>query len=62
MKPSACQHEWVKGEGPLFTETCLWCSIPKIRKSTPRPVMKCPPRDTSPNWANRKYSTKDYNK
>jgi hypothetical protein len=59
---SDCQHEWIKGRPPAFTETCLWCGIPKVRTSAPRPVTKCPPRDTSPSWANRKYSSKDYSK
>lgn len=61
MKPSDCQHEWVKEKGHVNL-ICMWCGIPQVRKSTPRPVMKCPPRDNTPLWANRKYSSKDYSK
>ncbi len=55
---SDCNHVWVegvvKGQAPVFTEICMWCGIPKVRTSAPRPVMKCPPRKTEPYWVDRK--------
>ncbi len=60
MKPSKCIHEWIdRTDDP---PVCLHCGIPKVRSPTPRPVLKCPVRDNTPAWANRKYSSKDYSK
>lgn len=44
---SDCQHEWVKGPSPLFTETCLWCGLPKVRKSAPVPKLKIPKSEST---------------
>lgn len=51
---SDCQHEWIKGRPPACTEICMWCGLPKVRTSAPRPVTKCPPRVKEAYWLDRK--------
>lgn len=60
MKPSDCEHVWVKGPG--VNKICMWCGIPQVRTSAPRPRLKIPPASDSGRIKFRTYSAKDYQK
>lgn len=46
MKPSDCEHVWIKGPG--VNKICMWCGIPQVRKSSPVPKLKIPAPERHP--------------
>lgn len=49
---SSCSHEWVKDEKSAI-KICMWCGIPQVRTSTPRPIMKIPRAEPNSYYAPR---------